>query len=70
MSLVSRLLEILVILWTSVKKALERNEEAQKYTFAKFGSVLSKYFQTFEVLKLHVMFDVSLPVLSIDLIHV
>lgn len=50
MALVSGLLEMVVILWKSVEKALKQNEEAQKYTVAKFGSVLSKYFQTFEVL--------------------
>lgn len=49
----SGLLEVLVILWGSVKKPLEQNEEAQKYTFAKFGSVMSKYFQAFEVHELH-----------------
>ncbi|XP_074549020.1 condensin-2 complex subunit G2 isoform X2 [Halichoeres trimaculatus] len=47
-TLVSRLLEILVILWRSVDKALKLNEEAQKYTYAKFGTVMSKYFQAFE----------------------
>ncbi|CAJ1082067.1 condensin-2 complex subunit G2 isoform X1 [Xyrichtys novacula] len=47
-AVVSRLLEILVILWRSVEKALKLNKEAQKYTFAKFGNVMSKYFQSFE----------------------
>lgn len=46
---VSRLLEVLVILWSSVRKALRQNEEAEKYTLAKFGSVLPKYFQALEV---------------------
>ncbi|XP_034024077.1 condensin-2 complex subunit G2 [Thalassophryne amazonica] len=46
--LVSGLLEVVVILWKSVKKTLEQNEEAQKYTFAKFGGVMAKYFSTFE----------------------
>lgn len=46
---VSGLLEVVVILWRSVEKALKQNEEAQKYIFAKFGNVISKYFQTFEV---------------------
>ncbi|XP_026217742.1 condensin-2 complex subunit G2 isoform X2 [Anabas testudineus] len=45
---VSGLLEVVVILWRSVEKALKQNEEAQKYIFAKFGNVISKYFQTFE----------------------
>ncbi|XP_034562667.1 condensin-2 complex subunit G2 isoform X2 [Notolabrus celidotus] len=47
-AITSRLLEVVVILWRSVEKALKLNEEAQKYTFAKFGSVMSKYFHTFE----------------------
>ncbi|XP_037613315.1 condensin-2 complex subunit G2 isoform X2 [Sebastes umbrosus] len=47
-AVVSSLLEIVVILWKSVEKALRQNEEAQKYTFAKFGNVMSKYFQAFE----------------------
>lgn len=51
MALVSRLLEVLVILWRSVEKALKLNEEAQKYTYAKFGNVMAKYFQAFEVLQ-------------------
>ncbi|XP_056290546.1 condensin-2 complex subunit G2 [Pseudoliparis swirei] len=48
MAIVSSLLEIVVILWSSVEKALKQNQEAQKYTFAKFGNVMSKYFQAFE----------------------
>ncbi|XP_030254923.1 condensin-2 complex subunit G2 isoform X1 [Sparus aurata] len=48
MVIVSRLLEVVVILWKSVEKALRQNEEAQKYTYAKFGNVIAKYFQTFE----------------------
>uniref|UniRef100_A0A3P8N6D9 Non-SMC condensin II complex, subunit G2 n=1 Tax=Astatotilapia calliptera TaxID=8154 RepID=A0A3P8N6D9_ASTCA len=48
MTIVSSLLEVVVILWRSVSKALKQNEEAQKYTCAKFGSVMSKYFQAFE----------------------
>ncbi|XP_040921195.1 condensin-2 complex subunit G2 isoform X2 [Toxotes jaculatrix] len=48
MAVVSSLLEVVVILWRSVGKALKQNEEAQKYTFAKFGNVMSKYFQAFE----------------------
>ncbi|XP_070709148.1 condensin-2 complex subunit G2 [Pempheris klunzingeri] len=47
-AVVSRLLEVTVILWRSVEKALKQNEEAQKYTFAKFGNVMAKYFQAFE----------------------
>ncbi|KAM9337176.1 condensin-2 complex subunit G2 [Symphorus nematophorus] len=48
MTITSRLLEVVVILWRSVEKVLEQNKEAHKYTFAKFGNVLSKYFQAFE----------------------
>lgn len=50
LTLVSRLLEIVVILWRSAEVALRNNEEAQKFTFAKFGHVIAKYFQAFEVL--------------------
>lgn len=49
-AVVARLLEVLVILWRSVQKALRQNEEAEKYTVAKFGSVMVKYFQALEVL--------------------
>lgn len=52
-AVVARLLEILVILWRSVQKALRQNEEAEKYTVAKFGSVMVKYFQALEVLTQH-----------------
>uniref|UniRef100_A0A3B3BD34 Non-SMC condensin II complex, subunit G2 n=1 Tax=Oryzias melastigma TaxID=30732 RepID=A0A3B3BD34_ORYME len=48
MALVAGLLEVVVILWRSVEKALKHNEEAYKYTSAKFGNVMSKYFQAFE----------------------
>ncbi|XP_047468058.1 condensin-2 complex subunit G2 [Mugil cephalus] len=48
MAVVSGLLEVLVILWKSVRKALNQNKEAQKYTLAKFGNVIAKYFQAFE----------------------
>lgn len=48
-AVVAGLLEVVVILWSSVEKALRQNEEAQKYTIAKFGSVMAKYFQAFEV---------------------
>ena len=56
LAVVARLLEILVILWRSVQKALRQNQEAEKYTVAKFGSVLVKYFQTLEVLTQHSFF--------------
>uniref|UniRef100_A0A3P9NTA7 Non-SMC condensin II complex, subunit G2 n=1 Tax=Poecilia reticulata TaxID=8081 RepID=A0A3P9NTA7_POERE len=45
LSVVSSLLEVVVILWRSVEKALKQNEEAHKYTVAKFGNVMAKYFQ-------------------------
>ncbi|XP_017261883.1 condensin-2 complex subunit G2 isoform X2 [Kryptolebias marmoratus] len=48
MAVVASLLEVVVILWGSVKKALKQNEEAHKYTAAKFGNVMAKYFQAFE----------------------
>ncbi|KAM8823717.1 condensin-2 complex subunit G2 [Spinachia spinachia] len=47
-AVLSGLLEVVVILWRSVTKALKQNEEASKYTLAKFGSVMNKYFQAFE----------------------
>ncbi|KAG7224983.1 hypothetical protein INR49_014900 [Caranx melampygus] len=46
--IVAVLLEIVVILWKSIEEALKQNEEVQKYTIAKFGNVISKYFQAFE----------------------
>lgn len=49
LSVVSSLLEVVVILWRSVEKALKQNEEAHKYTVAKFGNVMAKYFQAFKV---------------------
>uniref|UniRef100_A0A3Q3FX96 Non-SMC condensin II complex, subunit G2 n=1 Tax=Labrus bergylta TaxID=56723 RepID=A0A3Q3FX96_9LABR len=45
---VARLLEVVVIMWKTVEKALKRNEDARKYMFSKFGNVMSKYFQAFE----------------------
>ncbi|XP_048462087.1 condensin-2 complex subunit G2 [Rhincodon typus] len=41
------LLEIIVILWKSIYKALNENEEANNYTISKFGTVLPEYFKTF-----------------------
>ncbi|XP_051872302.1 condensin-2 complex subunit G2 isoform X2 [Pristis pectinata] len=40
------LLEIIVILWKSIQKALNENEEAKNYTIAKFATVLPEYFKT------------------------
>ncbi|KAF7669955.1 hypothetical protein LDENG_00105460 [Lucifuga dentata] len=47
-ALVSSLLEVVVILWKSVEKALEHNKEVQQYVIAKFGKVVGKYLNTFE----------------------
>lgn len=47
-AIVSRLLEVVVILWRSMEKALKQNEEALKLTYTKFGNVMTKYFQAFE----------------------
>ncbi|KAM9839257.1 condensin-2 complex subunit G2 [Aulostomus maculatus] len=48
LALVASLLEVVVILWRSVEKALKQNKEAQTYIYTKFGNVMSKYFSTFE----------------------
>ncbi|XP_029612013.1 condensin-2 complex subunit G2 [Salmo trutta] len=42
------LLEVVVILWRSIRKALELNKDALQYTTVKFGSVLPKYFNVFQ----------------------
>ncbi|KYO46926.1 condensin-2 complex subunit G2 [Alligator mississippiensis] len=42
------LLEISVILWRSIHKALNQNEEAKVYTIRKFASVLPEYFKVFK----------------------
>ncbi|KAL1006796.1 hypothetical protein UPYG_G00077220 [Umbra pygmaea] len=42
------LLEVVVILWRSIRKALELNKDVLQYTTAKFGSVMSKYFSMFQ----------------------
>ncbi|XP_038829155.1 condensin-2 complex subunit G2-like isoform X2 [Salvelinus namaycush] len=42
------LLEVVVILWRSIRKALELNKDALQYTTAKFGSVVPKYFNVFQ----------------------
>lgn len=41
------LLEINVVLWKSIHKALNENKEAKNYTIMKFASVLPIYFKTF-----------------------
>ncbi|KFP75379.1 Condensin-2 complex subunit G2, partial [Apaloderma vittatum] len=42
------LLEITVILWRSIRKALDHNEDAKDYTIRKFASVLPEYFKVFK----------------------
>ncbi|KGL94747.1 Condensin-2 complex subunit G2, partial [Charadrius vociferus] len=42
------LLEITVILWRSIHKALDHNEEAKDYAIRKFASVLPEYFKVFK----------------------
>ncbi|XP_035744298.1 condensin-2 complex subunit G2 [Egretta garzetta] len=42
------LLEITVILWKSIHKALDHNEDAKDYTVRKFASVLPEYFKVFK----------------------
>ncbi|KAM4705900.1 condensin-2 complex subunit G2 [Rhinophrynus dorsalis] len=47
-SSMASLLEIVVILWRSIRKALEQNDEAKHYTISKFASVLPDYFKVFK----------------------
>ncbi|XP_056604998.1 condensin-2 complex subunit G2 isoform X1 [Triplophysa dalaica] len=47
-SSMASLLEILVILWKSVQKSLQSNQEALKYTTSKFSSVLPQYLKVFQ----------------------
>ncbi|KFQ67918.1 Condensin-2 complex subunit G2, partial [Phaethon lepturus] len=42
------LLEITVILWRSIHKALDNNEDAKDYAIRKFASVLPEYFKVFK----------------------
>ncbi|NXX52825.1 CNDG2 protein, partial [Scopus umbretta] len=42
------LLEITVILWRSIHKALDHNEDAKDYAIRKFASVLPEYFKAFK----------------------
>ncbi|KAK6292869.1 hypothetical protein J4Q44_G00363700 [Coregonus suidteri] len=42
------LLEVVVILWRSIRKALQLNKDALQYTTVKFGSVVPKYFNVFQ----------------------
>lgn len=43
------LLEIIVILWKSIHRSMERNKEARLYTIDKFASVLPQYLKVFQV---------------------
>lgn len=64
----SGLLEILVILWKTVARSLQKNKEAQKYMFAKFGKAVPKYFKVFTVRRPAVCLpsSVLLPLLEED----
>ncbi|NXC67005.1 CNDG2 protein, partial [Anhinga anhinga] len=42
------LLEITVILWRSIHKALDHNQDAREYAVRKFASVLPEYFKVFK----------------------
>lgn len=42
------LLEIIVILWKSIHRSMERNKEARLYTIDKFASVLPQYLKVFQ----------------------
>ncbi|NWV57020.1 CNDG2 protein, partial [Daphoenositta chrysoptera] len=42
------LLEITVILWRSIHRALDHNEDAKDYAIKKFASVLPEYFKVFQ----------------------
>ncbi|KAJ8376789.1 hypothetical protein SKAU_G00073690 [Synaphobranchus kaupii] len=47
-SAMASLLEVVVILWKSIRKSLELNQEALQYTTAKFAGVLPEYFRVFQ----------------------
>lgn len=51
MASMASLLEITVILWRSIHKALDHNEDAKDYTIRKFASVLPEYLKVFKVNK-------------------
>ncbi|XP_057272465.1 condensin-2 complex subunit G2 [Pezoporus wallicus] len=42
------LLEVTVILWRSIHKALDQNEDAKDYAIRKFAAVLPEYFKVFK----------------------
>lgn len=43
------LLEVIVILWKSIRRNMEKNKEARVYTIDKFASVLPEYLKVFQV---------------------
>lgn len=43
------LLEIIVILWKSIHRSMEKNKEARLYTIDKFASVLPEYLKVLQV---------------------
>ncbi|KAI5104631.1 condensin-2 complex subunit G2 isoform X2, partial [Silurus meridionalis] len=47
-AVMASLLELVVILWQSVQKSLQLNQEALQYTTAKFASVLPEYLRVFQ----------------------
>ncbi|XP_053338290.1 condensin-2 complex subunit G2 [Clarias gariepinus] len=47
-AVMASLLELVVILWRSVQKSLQSNQEALHYTTAKFASVLPEYLRVFQ----------------------
>ncbi|KAI1889174.1 hypothetical protein AGOR_G00176360, partial [Albula goreensis] len=47
-STMASLLEVVVILWRSVQKSLELNQEALQYTTSKFAAVVPEYFRVFQ----------------------
>ncbi|KAJ8277591.1 hypothetical protein GJAV_G00077250, partial [Gymnothorax javanicus] len=42
------LLEVVVILWRSIRRSLELNQDALQYTTTKFASMLPEYFRVFQ----------------------
>ncbi|XP_027001357.2 condensin-2 complex subunit G2 [Tachysurus fulvidraco] len=47
-TVMASLLELVVILWKSVQKSLQLNQEALQYTTVKFASVLPEYLRVFQ----------------------
>uniref|UniRef100_A0A8C6ZPP3 Condensin-2 complex subunit G2 n=1 Tax=Nothoprocta perdicaria TaxID=30464 RepID=A0A8C6ZPP3_NOTPE len=48
MNSMASLLEIIVILWRSIHKSLDHNEDAKEYAIRKFAAVLPEYFKVFK----------------------